>query len=187
MTIEVRIPEDLWSFVGTQLRSRGYISQDLLVSAIVEEPKLKWFLLDCREWQDYRSFSDLKDLNPIEHSEETQKELSETENTHAIFVKETLKEFPENETIFKELGFADSDYVVFMSADRTKEVFDKTDATTLLGLGKAFYYGARAQVCPEQNILSRFSYGFYVASIHPRFFGWLVGWIKLYRCCCAYT
>ncbi len=139
MAIEVRIPEDLWSFVGMELKSRRYITQEVLVSAIVEEPKLKWLLLDCEEWQTYRSFSDLRDLNPIEHSEETQQELSETENTHAIFVKETLKEFPETEKIFKELGFKESDYVVLMSADRTGEVFRKAD-TTLRSFGKVFYH-----------------------------------------------
>lgn len=138
--IEIRIPEDLWLFVGRELRIRGFITEDILVWATVEEPKMKWLLLEKEEWQIYRSLSNLVDLNPVEHAEETEQELLESGNTHNIFIKETLKRFPETEKLFRENGFMGFDNVILMSANKTEETFIEADKALINYLGKAFYY-----------------------------------------------
>lgn len=43
---EIHIPEDLWLFVGRELQSRGFITEDVLIRATIEEPKTKWLLLE---------------------------------------------------------------------------------------------------------------------------------------------
>jgi hypothetical protein len=142
MVKEVRIPEDLWLFVGRELRSRGYITEDVFTWAMVEEPRMKWLLLEKEEWRNYRSRLDLTDLNPIEHAKETPQELIETEVVHLIFPKETLKSYPETEKMLKEAGFIEFDYVALMSAEKTEEAFVKRDKFYLRETGKACYYTA---------------------------------------------
>jgi len=46
----VRIPNDLWDFVGKELIERGYISRDVVISSI-KEPSIRWLLLNNEEWQ----------------------------------------------------------------------------------------------------------------------------------------
>ena len=137
---EIHVPEDLWLFVGRELLSRGYITEDVLIKATVEEPRMKWLLLEKEEWQIYRSLINLVDLNPIEHAKETEQELAETENTHNIFIKETLKRFPETERIFRENDLMEFDNVIFMNADKTEETFREADKVHIHYFGRAFYY-----------------------------------------------
>ena len=146
MAKEIRIPEDLWVFVGRELLSRGYITEDVLIRATVEEPRMKWLLLEKKEWQTYLSLSDIIDLNPIEHAEETKQELEEIAEAHNLFAKETLKRkdllerFPETEKLIRENGWAEFDNVILMSAEKTEETFREADEVHLRTFGKAFYY-----------------------------------------------
>lgn len=140
MSKEIRIPEDLWFFVGRELRSRGFITNDVLVRAMIEEPKVKWLLLEKEEWKTYRSNSSLVDLNPIEHAKETERELEQWEATHNIFVNETVEQFPEIETLLRENGWTEFDNVILMSKDRTEDAFREADEACLRYYGKPFYY-----------------------------------------------
>jgi len=84
MVKEICILEDLWLFVGKELLTMGYINEDVLISATVEEPGMRWLLLEREEWQNYLSLIDLRDANPIEHANETEQELAESGNSHNL-------------------------------------------------------------------------------------------------------
>lgn len=140
MAKEIRIPEDLWLFVGKELLTMGYINEDVLISATVEEPRMRWLLLEKQEWQDYLSLIDLRDTNPIEHANETEQELAESGNSHNLFIKETLKQFPETESFLRETGLIEFDNVIVMSAEKTEKTFREADEAQLRYFGKAFYF-----------------------------------------------
>lgn len=137
---EIRIPEDIWLFVGRELLTMGYINEDVLISATVEEPRIAWLLLGKQEWQNYRSLIDLRDINPFEHAKETEEELEEYENSHNLFIKETLKQFPETKSFLKENGLIEFDNVVVMSAEKTEKTFREVDESQLRYFEKALYY-----------------------------------------------
>ena len=122
----------------------GHINQEVFISAVMDEPKIKWLLLEGNEWNVYRSNLVLQDTNTIEHAGE--KDLLEWENTHNVFVKETLKnkellqQYPETEPTIRKLGWTDFDNVIIMSAERTEEVFKRMEESQVQYFGKPFYY-----------------------------------------------
>jgi hypothetical protein len=137
---EIRIPEDLWLFVGRELLTMGYINEDVLISATVEEPRMRWLLLEKEEWQNYLSLIDLRSTNPIEHANQTEQELTEYGNSHNLFIKETLKRFPETESFLRETELIEFDNVIVMSAEKTEKTFREADESQLRYFGKAFYH-----------------------------------------------
>jgi hypothetical protein len=140
MAKEIRIPEDLWLFVGRELLTMGYINEDVLTLATIEEPKMKWILLENDEWQNYRYLIDLHDTNPIEHAKETEQELAEYVNSNNLFIKESVKQFPETESFLRESGLIEFDNVIVMNAEKTEKVFREADESQLRYFGKAVYY-----------------------------------------------
>jgi hypothetical protein len=140
MVKEVCIPSDLWLFVGRELFEMHYITQDVYISAAIEEPKMKWFLLEKIEWQNFISMLDLRSPNPIEHANETEQDLEKWANTYCLFVKESLKQLPESEHFVRKMGIADFDYVVFTDVSRTEKVLKDVDESQVRFFGKPLYY-----------------------------------------------
>lgn len=52
MAKRIRIPNDLWHFVGNELIERGYMNHDARLEPL-ETPKIRWLLLGKAEWQAY--------------------------------------------------------------------------------------------------------------------------------------
>lgn len=146
MAKEVYIPIDLWFFVGRDLLLKGYINEDTLINATLEEPKLKWLLLNREEWQSYFVESTIIVINPYEHADESKEEIKEIAFALNIDVKETMKnkdnveKFPDTMVIFKENGFLEYDNVILMSEERTEHKFKETDEQILSHRGRAFFY-----------------------------------------------
>jgi len=144
MAKEIIVPSDVWFFVGNELLKMGYINPEISISAVVNEPKIKWVLLEKEEWEAWCSILNLVDANPIEHKGE--EDIDEWVEAFNFFVKETLKnkqmlsQFPKTEPMIKALGWEYVDNVVIMSANRTEETFKRTEEYHIRFLGTPFYF-----------------------------------------------
>jgi len=136
MAKEVNVPLDLWLFVGNYLLSKGFIDEDTLIKATIEEPILRWLLLNKEEWQSYFVEPTIISMNPYEYPDESKEELAEIACALSIDVKETMRQdnldkFPDTMTILKENGFLEFDNVILMSEDRTEYKFKEADGYSL--------------------------------------------------------
>ena len=141
MTKRVRIPNDLWHFVGNELIGRGYMSHDAPVQTI-EIPKIRWLLLGKEEWQAY-SHLDMLNLNNFESKEG--KVWDETDYLN-LYVAETfknkklLKKYPETKRLIVELGFINFDNIVLMSKSRTENLFNEVNKKSFSLFGEPLMF-----------------------------------------------
>src|SRR3972149_4209071 len=82
-------PSELWFFLGRELYSMGSISKSSLSQSILNEPAIRWLLLENEEWETYCSQIDFE--NPNSEDKSRIEEKLETMEFCNIFVKETMK------------------------------------------------------------------------------------------------
>ncbi len=145
MAKEIYIPEDIWLFVGRDLFSRGFTNEDTLINTTLEEPRLKWLLLNKEEWQSYFVEANIFTINPYEYPDESKEEIAEIGCILNLDVKETMKQdnlekFPDTLLMLKENGFLVFDNVILMSEERTENKFKETDEIFRRFNGRAFFY-----------------------------------------------
>jgi hypothetical protein len=127
MVKSVFIPAGLWHFVGSELLSLEYLSNDSITSEVFEAPAIRWLLLNDEEWNKYSEIVTLRDPVSLEPSEA--KAESPEINYMNIYVRETfrkkaiLERFPETERMNILEGFIGFDNVILMSERKTEELF----------------------------------------------------------------
>jgi len=125
MLKRIEIPKDLWFFVGRVLVSIGCINENMLKSSVFNEPKIRWLLLENKDWKNYCSNIDLSS----NLYEGTNNRPAETEYLVNLFIKESIKrekrseKFSERKRMIVERGFIEFDNVILMHESQTKEIF----------------------------------------------------------------
>jgi hypothetical protein len=125
MLKRIQIPNNLWLFVGRVLASIGCINENMLNSSVFNEPKIRWLLLEDKDWKNYCSNIDLSN-NLYERKNNRPAEAEYLVN---LFVKESIKRekrserFSERKRMIVERGFIGFDNVILMHESQTKEIF----------------------------------------------------------------
>jgi hypothetical protein len=142
MVRSIRIPNDLWFFVGRALSSLGYMDEDSSTLKKEETPTIRAILLEKEEWQNYCSQLNLINPNRARDAEE---EL-ETACSFTLFIAETLKQkdlleqFPEIVPWHVEKRFIGYENAILINAGETERTFKQADEEHSRRFGKAFYF-----------------------------------------------
>lgn len=136
----VRIPNDLWDFVGKELIRRGYINRDVKISSI-KEPSIRWLLLDNDEWQIHTQLNVLnlnnwKSVQEIDWNETFYLNLFAVETMKR---KKILKKFPETKRTIIKKGFMNCDNVILMNESITEDIFNESREKCKAHIGDYIY------------------------------------------------